>query len=158
MMSATGNKRGRGGFTFIELFIVLLLISVLSVAALPRFKRTAARFELDETVKNLQMLMRYVQTKAIADHSMFVVRFTPATEKCEVFLKKDDSFVPVAGRLAKGCKIPQAVQISILPVSATDIYVLPDGSSDSATITFTDTYGYSRSLIHEAAFSDYAVK
>ncbi|MCM8765675.1 MAG: hypothetical protein NC920_02365 [Candidatus Omnitrophica bacterium] len=61
------KKRCSLGFTFVELFLVLILIAVIILLSLPRFRPTFQSLELLNLSKKLSSLMRYAQSRAIAE-------------------------------------------------------------------------------------------
>ena len=68
--------RGVGGFTLVELVVILIVIGVLAVAALPRFADQTvfeARGFHDETLS----LLRYAQKAAIAQRRTVCVALNP---------------------------------------------------------------------------------
>lgn len=68
--------RGVGGFTLVELIVILIVIGVLAVAALPRFADQTvfeARGFHDETLS----LLRYAQKSAIAQRRTVCVALNP---------------------------------------------------------------------------------
>lgn len=70
-------SRGAGGFTLIELIVVITITVILAVSALPRFADTALFEERgfhDETMS----LLRYAQKTAIAQHRTVCVSLNAA--------------------------------------------------------------------------------
>lgn len=85
------------GFTFVELMLVIVLIGVMIVLAAPRMRSTFSGLEVAGFAKKTAALMRYAQSKAIAEREMIYLIYKERgqTEKEMVFyLAKYDSPPP----------------------------------------------------------------
>ncbi len=68
-------KRGRTGFTLIELVLVLALMSILLAVGVPALQGDSDRMKLDAACDELATAARYVQGLAIRDGATYGVAF-----------------------------------------------------------------------------------
>jgi MSHA pilin protein MshC len=75
-MDASNTARLRaGGFTFIELAVILILVGILAVTVLPRFSLLGG-FEAQGFADQLRSLIRYGQKTAVAQRRNVAVTYT----------------------------------------------------------------------------------
>ncbi|MCM8784152.1 MAG: hypothetical protein NC818_05220 [Candidatus Omnitrophica bacterium] len=118
----------REGFTFIELFSIILLITFLVTIAIPRFRSTFSTLELANFSKKISTLLRFAQSKAIAEG----VEIYFLKEKNLLFLTKDPPQNTSGGReILEGrfsLTIPQAIKVIFS--GAREFVFRHDGSID----------------------------
>ncbi|WP_136808420.1 GspH/FimT family pseudopilin [Desulfosediminicola flagellatus] len=66
--------KSRNGFSFIETVVVLMIISVLSVLALPSFSSSIARYKFNTALNCLEMDIQKAKMRAIAINSFVVIK------------------------------------------------------------------------------------
>ncbi|MCM8779518.1 MAG: hypothetical protein NC834_07055 [Candidatus Omnitrophica bacterium] len=122
------SEEAKLGFTFVELFLVILLIGVIVLLALPRFRPTFSSLELLNFSRKVSSLMRYAQSKAIAegeviyflhnekDNFFFLTRDSPESKEREILEKKFFLSIPES--------------IKVVFSEAKEFVFLPDGSID----------------------------
>lgn len=131
MLGPCSPPRREGGFTLIELIVILIIIGVLAIAALPRFfdqNDYYARGFYDETLA----ILRYGQKNAVAQRRMVCASFTATSVTlrvatnfggaCDMDLTGPNSSTPYQVS-ARG-----AVQFSPLPIF---LSFNPDGSASA---------------------------
>ncbi|MBI4981874.1 MAG: prepilin-type N-terminal cleavage/methylation domain-containing protein [Candidatus Omnitrophica bacterium] len=138
MMSETGSRRGRNGFTFIELLIVSIIIGVLAVVSVPQFKKTFDSFQLQNFVNDVFYLCRYLQASSISQSRIHGLRINLDTKEFSAFVKELDKEENLSGRFSKVYKAAQETEIKLVPEDKTIVYFYPDGSMDSLNISFTE--------------------
>jgi prepilin-type N-terminal cleavage/methylation domain-containing protein len=74
MASHGSFLRGKHGFTFLELIVVLFVISIVMALALPSFTDFGKR-KLKSEVREMASLLRYMNDSAIARKATFFIRF-----------------------------------------------------------------------------------
>ena len=64
-MPACFKKREAGGFTLMEIILVLVLITVMAALALPNFRGSFGNIILHTSANQIASLMRYAQARAV---------------------------------------------------------------------------------------------
>lgn len=117
MTSAIGKR----GLTFIELFLVILIIGGLTAVSIPQFKKTFENFELENFVKDLYYLSHNLQASAVNQARVYVLNISPSNLEFQG-----------AGKVYKA---PKDTLIYIEPADKINLYFYPDASTDKVTIT-----------------------
>jgi len=138
------NKKS--SFTFIELLIVIAIIGILVGVSVPRLRKTADNFRLDNFVKDTYYLCRYLQASSISEGRIYCLNVNPSEKWLKVSYKDTDGiFKQAAGKLTKPRKVPEGILIVSLQ-DVTEIYFYPDGSISEITFTFENSYNHKASL------------
>lgn len=148
-----------GALTFIELLIAIVIIGILAGIAIPNFKKTSSSFELDNFVKNVYYLTRYLQASAVSTAKIYrldIVEREPAQFKA--FRKEDSDFIEIEGKFGKAYKATGVDIFSVDPQERTSIYFYPDASIDQTTIVFKNQYQKEVSLAIKGANSAIQIK
>ncbi|MDP2941633.1 MAG: type II secretion system protein [Candidatus Omnitrophota bacterium] len=144
MTSGTGK---RGGFTFVELLLVILFIGALAAISIPRFKKTVSGLQLDNFVKDIYYLSRYLQGASGAQGKIYCLNISP------------DGFQAVEGAYKKKYNLPPGVSMSIEPQPISELYFYPDSSMDkTANISFSDPYDKKITLVFKGATGGIGIK
>jgi prepilin-type N-terminal cleavage/methylation domain-containing protein len=127
------NKR-RGGFTLVEIMIVVAIIALLAAIAVPGFLRARKRSQASRILNDLRMIDAAVDQYAIETNrsTNFVVGVTDWTN----YLKKN-SILYNTGRSLLGSLYGSQTVDTIPQVPASDLAVL----SDVASTGFWSPYG-----------------
>ncbi|HOX54029.1 MAG: prepilin-type N-terminal cleavage/methylation domain-containing protein [Candidatus Omnitrophica bacterium] len=125
-------RRNNKAFTFVELLVVVILLSVVSALAIPNFRNTYYNFLLTETSHNLTYLMRYAQASAIAERANYRLNFDTQYQKYWLTKKSEkDSFARIQGKLGRVFDLNKSISIE---AKATVINFYPDGKIDKASM------------------------
>lgn len=127
------------GFSLIELLIVIIIMGILTAAAVPRFKQTIDRFEFENFSKNIYYLIQYLQNSAIVEKKIYYLNIDK--EKVEFTARRleNGEVTVLKGRFAKVFKAPEAIRVEIEP-EAEYICFFPNGKIDDLSIVFTDRF------------------
>lgn len=131
----------RAGFTFIELVLVTVIILILVGLSTPLFKRPFSSIQLRNTCQDLVQLMRYVQTKSIAERKFCRINFDFEKGIFWPTVQDDtqpEKFVKIKGSQGMPFKVPLGISIE---GESSFIAFYPDGTSDKADIKISDTRG-----------------
>jgi len=143
---------GRGGFTLIELIIVVTILMILSVGVVPVFNGSFATIQADHSVRDVAAIVRFAQERAITDGVEFRLYLYPEENAygLERFLKMEDEekvFEPVALQQQEKVQLPRRLTLKTPRAkkeSRTGSYYLafyPSGACDDARINIANTDG-----------------
>lgn len=154
IMRQSAQRTVGNAFTFIELLIVVIVIGILIGVSIPQFRKTFDNFELENFVKDIYYLSRYLQGRAIGEEKICCLNI--ALEKKELWAtyKGEGEFKKIEGKFGKNYKFPERVNVTLNPMGQseiTSIYFYPDGSIDRITITFENRHKKQVSLIVKGA-------
>lgn len=125
-------RRNNKAFTFVELLVVVILLSVVSALAIPNFRNTYYNFLLTETSHNLTYLMRYAQASAIAERVNYRLNFDTQYQKYWLTKKSEkDSFARIQGKFGRVFDLNKSISIE---AKVTVINFYPDGKIDKASM------------------------
>ncbi len=137
----------RSGFTLLEVTLVLLLLSVVLVVALPRF-RDRDRAELLAHAHRLELTFRYLRNQAILSGVAYRLHFDLDQQRYWAALDEAGTmdlaqFVSEVGTLARGVRLGETVLIADVSLPLQGIKVAqgsiftvfyPDGSIEPVVI------------------------
>ena len=133
---SSGRDRHRG-FTFIELLLVIGLLSIMVAVSIPQFKRSFDSLILQNFISDFTAFSGYAQAKAINTGSQVRIKFDLPQKRliAEICLISSD---PYGGQLTqwKGDKartIPEGVTIDQGKTGGIIVFY-PDGTSDKADL------------------------
>lgn len=115
--TSTSNERRRreGGFTLIEIGLVLLIIATIVALVIPRF-RDQSRQELQAQTRKLAATFRFLQEEAILNGRVYRINFD--LDQQRYFVTEADAtddgsgFTQTSGVLSHDVTLPSTVQIA----------------------------------------------
>lgn len=145
-MRAQGRDRFReGGFTLMELIIVMTLLAILMAGVTPIFRESITELRQKRVVTDLLSVMKYAQERAIADGVEY--RFCMDRQKEKYWVERfsklvgtEKEFIMAPDGLLKPVTLPDAVRFAqISAVSERGPYVkhiafYPNGACDYASV------------------------
>lgn len=155
-MSPTGagprnSKKGRsGGFTLVELVVVLAVVAVLTAFLRPSLLGFSKSFQVRTSARAVAALLRYAQSEAVASGAL--LRVAVDVQAGEVRVERLPPGEGAAGADGQGGTevgdglvllrrwvAPEGVSVAITQGSAEYkfIYFYPDGTADGARISLT---------------------
>ncbi len=137
--SALSRRRGRRGFTLLELMIVLLIMGLLAGASIPLFRRTYTHLQLEVFSYDLAKLCEYAGHRAVTTGKAVRVHFVPQARQywlleAEAALP-DSAFDRIPGRVGLVQTVPEALSLS---PSAQDVTFYPDGRAEPFRVVILD--------------------
>lgn len=137
---ATGKIRS---FTFVELFLVIIIIGVLIGISLPGFRKTFNYLQLNSFCSELQSAINYFSQRAVVEGQ--IIQFNIDTNNHQYYAKiKGDS------KNIKTCHIPEELKIES---GQREINLYPDGYIDKVTIKVVNPDNQTISLTTEGVFT-----
>ena len=133
-MSKRLNKK-RGGFTLVEIMIVVAIIALLAAIAVPGFLRARKRSQASRVVNDLRLIDSAVDQYAIENNK--TTGATVNTLDWEIYMKKNSQLYNTAADLFGNTYGPQTVD-SLPKVPANTWLTL----SDVASTAFFSPYGH----------------
>jgi prepilin-type N-terminal cleavage/methylation domain-containing protein len=139
---------GEGGFTLVEILLVIIIIGIISALAAPNFSKGYSGFQLNQTTDDLLNISRWAQAMAIGQERTYALSFSPDRRSYGLVRAKitegaDDqnSFEPINGSLGQMHTIPDAIRLLVTQPKDSQgtgdidrIQFYPDGTIDPETI------------------------
>lgn len=136
MISQTGSKARRPGFTLIELAFTSILIVILIMLSTATFRRTLSNLALKDTSFNISNLITYAQEKAIIERKKFKLKldFEKGTYRLVEAASPED--IEIRGRFGRVFALPRGISFQ---GARNEIIFYPDGTTDKADIFINNT-------------------
>jgi prepilin-type N-terminal cleavage/methylation domain-containing protein len=141
---ATPARRA-GGFTLLELILVLILISTVLALAAPSLRRFARARETTDAASHLLALTRLAGSQAAAQAHTWRLNIDPDSATYWLTVQKAGGFVEPEREYGRLFRLPDGVSVAVEGHEVVDgvpaVQFYPDGRSDPVTIELTDTEG-----------------
>ena len=138
MKANSAPVRREGGFTLIEIMLVLVITGIVLALAVPNLSKGYSGFELNKTADDLLDLSRWAQAMAIGQERVYALSLAGDHGSYKLVRAKSDnssggqdSFEALQGSLGRQHLIPDAVR---LDTGVDRIEFYPDGTIDPAVI------------------------
>ncbi|WP_373499510.1 GspH/FimT family pseudopilin [Desulfococcus sp.] len=150
------GKAGRGGFTLLELIVVLVLVSLMTALVAPRLAGTLASTSARTSVKRIATALRYARNHAASEKAVYVTAFHLESSRVavgklpdaagEAPISEDGNLLlidPRAFSLADGVRIESVVRASgeAEENESAEIFFYPDGASSGGRVLVVDEKG-----------------
>ncbi len=138
---ATMTSRTSDGFTLIELVFVMVMLSILLAATLPRFSQTAQRLRTEQVAFEWAQLLRYAHVRAVAQGQDVVWRWDPTAHRAYLETLQDGQMARLRERSAQSALLTAEASVSVMqadqPVDCNCVRFFPNGTSEPSTVTLT---------------------
>lgn len=144
------TAKSKQALTFIELFVVIIIIGILIGVSIPHLKKTFDNFELENFAKDIYYLTHYLQTSAISQGKIFCLNINQdegifcATYKENDEAESNSEPKKIEGRFGRDYRPPEGASIFTEPLTepleVTTICFYPDGSKDKIMITLKNRH------------------
>ena len=139
------NSRASGGFTLLELILVMVLISVLLGIAAPSLRGFHGARRSADAAAQVLCLANYARSQSIAQGAVYRLNIDVDERVYWLTTQAGGAFVELSNEFGRRFALPDNMTVTIkMPVSG-DVtpYVqfYPDGRCDEAAITLTDLQG-----------------
>lgn len=145
-------------FTFLEMLVVIIIIGIITAVSTPQFRKTFDNLALENFVKDIYYLIRYLQASAIQEAGVYYLNINKDKAEFRGLYKEGAEFKTPEGRLGKVYKAPAGVTISLEPPEKTGVYFFPDGSIEKVTIILENLHKKQFSLVARGLSSGIEVK
>lgn len=128
------HKNQARGFSLIEILLVVVLLSIITVFAVPNFSQTYQSFLLSKTTENLADMMRYAQSRAVMSNKTVQLKFNDDFSGYQLleFNSEEKSFVAISNRLGRLFDISKEMIVS---GESAEIAFYPDGTIDLVEVS-----------------------
>lgn len=131
------GKTLRGGFTLIELIILLVLITLCSLVIVPRFLGSREQVIGGAILRDLETKIRYAQYHAVLEGSPYLLQYD-RNRKNYQFMKEDaangtNDWKIIRERWARAKAIPEPFELSAR--GGSKVCFFPDGSMSGPEIS-----------------------
>ena len=133
------NAKGKG-LTFIELILVVSILSILTAVSTPLFRHTFDNLQVRNLCRDISKLTKYVQERAIMEQTIHRIDFDVNNNEYWVSIAKDqlnpEKFIKLNNKFGRMRKFsPNIIFECDEPYAA----FYPDGSADELTIYVSGT-------------------
>lgn len=157
----TKPKQAHGGFTLIELIVVIALVSIMLLFAVPNF---SAFFSSDSTSGALRWLIvkiRVLKTSAVREQKLYILHADMDTDQFWITDESMTTEEEKAAAMEQGLSLPDDVEIADVefprtgrvPEGTVEIAFYKRGYSDRAVIHLEEDGGKSTSVFVEPFLS-----
>jgi len=152
MTSRTSHaKSGRcRGFTLVELLLVIILIGIISVAAVPNLGRSYRHLEVEETGRQIAALAQYGRERAILDEMRYALYLDRSRD--EAWLCREErgedgiaTFRALGSSESRRSWLQTVSLAEVVPDPGREklmvVYFAPDGGADAVQLVFANLEG-----------------
>ncbi len=169
MQASSKCRAACGGYTLMEMIIVMTIIAVITAGVIPVFQGTLTRIRGDRASRDFVALMKYAQESAISESTEY--RFYMSHEKGTYWLERgaidadgERIFKPVGDGYGAKRKLPVGVSME-RPKARHDrklrahfVAFYPGGACDYATITIENAEGKDIDIRTKGRLGQFEVK
>ncbi len=154
--------RSRGGFTLLELILVLLLISTVLAMAAPSLRGFCASRETADAAARLLALTQFARSHAAAEGRDYRLYVDAEARTCWLAGQQSGAFVETKSGVGRGFDFPDGLTVRLVGGSGgtgSPDYVQfhPDGRAEEATIEVTGRRGGVFRVVCESATERFRV-
>lgn len=145
------RRRSERGFSLAELMVVMVIFGIMTAIALPGFNRFMRSMELNNQVQTIATKMRVMRQRAVTENNTYRLWYDWWSRSFGWWDDDQSDFIYVFGEQWNGAPyLPNWITVAnsaTNPMTQFWTTFNPDGSaSQSFTLIFTNSDGYSRSI------------
>ena len=139
------TRKVPGGFTLLELILVLVLISVALAMVSPSLRGFFASRQTADAAMRVVSLSQWARSEAVSQGRPCRLNVDPQRRACWVTVQRAGAFVPADGDAGRAIPLPQGAEVRLRATGGDPppAYVRfdPSGRSDTAAIEITGRGG-----------------
>lgn len=148
--AGAARKRADGGFTLMELMVVLVVFSIVTAIALPGLNKFLRSVELSGTVERMATSLRVIRQRAVTENNNYVAVLGANDNILWWDDDDNDGVKDNTEKTGENAPIPSWMTVTNDPgntFASDTLKFFPNGSaSESGTIIFSNADGYQKSL------------
>lgn len=143
--------RAAGGFTLVELAIVLVIFGIVSAIAVPGINKFLRAVELNGEVQGFATTMRVVRQRSVTENNNYVLYWDATARKLKWWDDDNNNNVQDGpekfGETAALANWITVTNSSTNPFPSDTVLFVPNGSASvSGSVIYSNAEGYARSL------------
>jgi prepilin-type N-terminal cleavage/methylation domain-containing protein len=137
-----------GGFTLLELVLVMLLIAVMLAMAVPSLRGFLSNSRSRDAVSQIVSLAQWARARAAADSNVY--RLNVNATSYWLTMQDGEKFIPIGTDFGRTFGLPEGIRIEVIPldtnissdaIDASGITFYPNGRSGTGMFRLTDAAG-----------------
>lgn len=160
-MSPTGRSDSRGGFTLLELVLVMLIICTVLAAASPSLRGFFVSRKTDDTATRIVSLTRLARSRAVSRGRLYRLTFDRRQRVFYLTTRRPEGFVRPSAGPGRSFPVPEEVELELrVPGrgAGTDhVDFFPDGRVEPALVRLTDIKGGAVEVVCRAPTQPFVV-
>jgi len=132
----------KGGFSLLELLVVLAIMGLMSALVMPYLAGTLGHANLKTSAKTVAASLRYARSRAVSEQLAYVALFDSETRSLRIFSETEKA------KQAKACHLPEGIYFekakSAKGVTQSGLFRMmfyPTGASSGGEIILADDRG-----------------
>ena len=129
-------RASAGGFTLLELVVVMLLLTVILGMAVPSLRGFAAGSRARDAASQLVSLAQWAKARAAADSRVYRLNLDENTYWFT--MQEGDEFIPTGTDFGREFTLPPNLRLELVSTTPTALDFHPDGRTETVQVRLTD--------------------
>lgn len=150
-----------GGFTLLELVVVLLVVGILLAVASPSLKSFATGRQTANAAAQMLAMTRMAQSRAVSQGSVYRLNVDPQTSAYWLSVQQGGAFVDLNSDFGQHIPLPEGTTVSLKvpssPTPRTYVEFSPTGRTEESTIELVGVQGEAYDVVCESATESFRI-